>query len=157
MSRVKKQSTVPTSTGGEIRDRARKGTKSAVNDGRARCGEPTKDGSPCRGLATIAGKCPMHSPKVSEAEKKAWRQRGRMVQRAARFPQFTKADFASAEGARAALEEAAVLVRAGKMPVSIVNVVAKIAGTALRASEVALGKRLAEVERELATRAKARR
>jgi hypothetical protein len=80
-----------------------------------------------------------------------------MAQKEARFPQYTKANFASAEGARAALEEAADLVRAGKMPVSIANSVSRLAGVALKASEVALGKRLADLERELKERAKARR
>jgi len=52
------------------------------------------------------------------------------------------------------LEEASDLVRSGKLPVSVANAVAKLAGTALKASEVALGRRLAEVEREIRQRAK---
>ena len=139
----------------EVRGYAKKGAAPARN---RRCAHVKPDRSQCRGLATVDGThCPMHSPKISDEVRTAWRQRGRMAQKEAKFPHFTKADFSSAEGARAALEEAADLVRAGKMPVSVANAVSKLAGTALKASEVALAKRLAEIEAAVKEQAKQKR
>jgi hypothetical protein len=158
MRRAAKDSKQPASQGGEILGRARKAAESAPKAAtRVRCAATKKDGSPCAGLATVGKHCPLHSPRWSEAEKQIWRKRGNLALQQQRRGDFTKADFSSADGARAALEEAADLVRAGKMTVSVANAVSKLAGVALKVSEVALGKRLGEIEREIKDRAKTRR
>jgi hypothetical protein len=66
-----------------------------------------------------------------------------------------KADYGNVDTARQVLEETSDLVRAGKLSVSVANAVAKLASVGLKASEVALGKRLGDVERELRDRSKA--
>jgi hypothetical protein len=123
-----------------------------------RCAGTTRHGKPCPAQAQTGSYCYWHNPEISEAEKNAARARGHRAAKQARLPlKFTKADYSSEEGARQVLEEASDLVRSGKLPVSVANALAKLAGTALKASEVALGKRLAALESELRAKAKARR
>ena len=120
---------------------------------KGRCAGTTTAGEPCPAQATTGSYCYWHNPEISEAEKNAARARGHRLAKQARMPlKFTTADYSTADGARQVLEEASDLVRSGKLPVSVANAVARLAGTALKASEVALGKRLADVEKELKTR-----
>jgi NAD(P)-dependent dehydrogenase (short-subunit alcohol dehydrogenase family) len=137
------------------RDTSALATTKARPQRNGRCAGTTRDGKPCPAQAQTGAYCYWHNPEISEAEKNAARARGHRAAKQARLPlKFTKADYTSADGARKVLEEASDLVRSGKLPVSVANAVAKLAGIALKASEVALGKRLAEVEREIKARAK---
>jgi hypothetical protein len=120
-------------------------------NGHPRCGAPTVRRGICTAPGTMPdGRCPHHSVTISEAQKRSWRQRGQKASMRARLPiEFAPADFSTEEGARRALEQAADLVRAGQMPTSVANALAKIAGVALKASELRLAAQVAEIERQL--------
>jgi hypothetical protein len=99
--------------------------------------------------------CYFHDPAIPEWKKKAARARGHRAAKQARLPlKSVKADYSSADGARQVLEEASDLVRSGKLSVSVANAVAKLAGTALKASEVAIAKKIADIERTIREQAK---
>jgi hypothetical protein len=99
----------------------------------------------------LDGKCPHHTTTVSEATKTSWRRRGHAASMRARLPvEFTPAAFDSEQSARRVLEETADLVRAGKMPTSVANAVSKLAGVAIRATELDVLRRLASLEKRLA-------
>ena len=143
------------SQGTEMLQRASEAPRAARKRGsRPSCGAETRAGGPCSAHATMPdGRCPHHTTTVSDKTKQTWRQRGNAASRRARMPvTFTPADFASEDGARKMLEEAANLVRAGKMPVSVANAVSKLAATALKAAELRHAEALAEVERRLRER-----
>ena len=63
---------------------------------------------------------------------------------------FTPADLTTADSARALVEETINLARAGKLPTSTANAVSKLVAVGLRAAELKLAERIAEIERLLA-------
>jgi len=115
-----------------------------------RCAGTTTAGKPCPAQATTGSYCYWHNPAIPDAEKNAARSRGHRAAKQARLPlKFTKANFSTEEGVRGVLEEAADLVRAGRLPVSIANVVAKLAKTGMQAAELKLAEQIREMERRL--------
>jgi hypothetical protein len=115
-----------------------------------RCAGTTTEGKPCPAAATTGTYCYWHNPEIPEAEKNAARSRGQRAAQQARLPlEFTKADYSSEEGARKVLEEASDLVRQGKLPVSVANALAKLAGVALKASELRLAAQINALEARL--------
>jgi len=146
--------TVKQQPGGEFAGAAVETAGSASKSVRARCGAPTIRGGVCTAPGTFPDhRCPHHTTTVSEKTRRGWRQRGLAAQQRAKMPTtFTAADFSTEEGARKILEETTNLVRQGKMPTSVANVVSKLAGTALKLAELKLVKRLGDLERQLAER-----
>jgi hypothetical protein len=118
---------------GEIRRPASVAVKSASTT----CSATTRKGKPCPSRATVGAYCYWHSPDVTEAEKTAARRRGWAGAKRARMPlKFTPADFATEEGCRSMLEEAANLLRSGRLGVGACNALAKLAAVGLKASEI---------------------
>lgn len=131
---------------GEIRGPATKPARAA----RTTCSGTTRAGKPCPAPATNGAWCYWHDPNVSDEVKRAARQRGRAAMVKARTPvSFTKADFSSEESARRVLEEAADLVRQGRLPVSVANAVTKMVAAAAKLGELKLAARLHELEERL--------
>jgi hypothetical protein len=68
----------------------------------------------------------------------------------ARMPvTFSPADLTSADAARKIVEDTLDLVRRGKMPTSVANVVQKLVAVGLKANETKLAERIAALEERL--------
>src|SRR5262245_24401263 len=145
-------------SGREMSARESAGARSARN---ALCAGTTKAGRPCPGAGTVEapdGKryCYFHAPNISEAAKEAARERGRKHAAKARLPlKFTPAKFGDAEQTEKMLNEAADLVRAGKLPVSVANALTKIASAAAKLAEIRASEEIARLEREIAAKTRA--
>jgi hypothetical protein len=106
----------------------------------------------------VRGYCFWHAPDVSEATKNAARERGRRHAAKGRLPlKFASADFSSAERTMTVLNEVADQVRAGKMPNSTAQTIARLAGVAARLAEMKAAEEIARLEREIAAKTKGHR
>jgi hypothetical protein len=137
--------------GREIRRHEGAVARSASKSVRALCGAPTIRGGICTAPGTMADHhCPHHSTTVSAKTKRAWQERGRKNAMKSRGPiSVTAADLSSADKARALVEETLDLVRRGRMPTSIANVVQKLVSVGLKANEQRLAERIAALEERL--------
>jgi hypothetical protein len=109
-----------------------------------RCGAPTVRGGICTAPGTMPDRrCPHHSTTVSAKTKRTWQERGRKNAMKSRGPiSLTAADLSSAGKARALVEETLDLVRRGRMPTSVGNVVYKLVSVGLKANEQKLAEQL---------------
>jgi hypothetical protein len=137
-------------TGSEIpareRGRAKRGEKRGI------CGAKTRAGGACRGVATVEGRCPMHSTRYSEEERQRWRRFGRLAQQQQKNMDFPACDFSNEQSVRRVLEFAGDAVVRGKLPNSSAQALAKLASVGLRAAELALARRVADIERAVKER-----
>jgi hypothetical protein len=91
----------------------------------------------------------MHSPEYSDAEKKAWRQRGQMAMKKLSLASFPACDFSTEEGCRRVLELAGDAVLKGRLPNSAANALAKLASVGLKVAELGVARRIAQIEQTL--------
>jgi hypothetical protein len=97
----------------------------------------------------------MHSPKYSDAEKKAWRQRGQMAMKKLSLASFPACDFSTEQGCRRVLELAGDAVLKGRLPNSSATALAKLASVGLKAAELGVARRVAALEAAARAREKA--
>lgn len=136
--------------------RGRKGAR--PEEKRRICGAKTRAGATCRGVGTMDdGRCPMHTSRFSEEERTLWRRFGRQTQQLQKNADFPPCDFSNEESVRRALELAGDAVLRGRLPNSSAQALAKLASVGLRAAELAVAKRIAEIERSVNEREKAQR
>jgi hypothetical protein len=103
------------------------------------------------------GHCPMHSSRFSDQERRQWRKYGRLTQQQQKNSDIPPCDFSNEESVRRVLELAGDAVIRGKLPNSSASALAKLASVGLRAAELAVGRKIAEIERTVKEREKTQR
>ena len=116
------------------------------------CTAITKEGKPCRAPALLGdNKCASHSerPEVKRGMELA-RLRGALSVALGKMPaEFRRPDFSRHEGIRAMIEDVAAATAQGAMAPSVAQALASLANVALRATELGVELRLAELEEKV--------
>jgi hypothetical protein len=138
-------------------------------DQAGRCLATTKTGGVCHGTPTGDGFCPAHSPRYNDAQRRVWRQRGAQATNLTKLGQERAAvastlppgvelpptpaetlDWADATKIRLYLQRLALDVAAGRLSVSVAEMLRKLADSTLKVVDVeldmALAKKLTEDE-----------